>query len=344
MTFLQVDSTEVADSHNLEEPTVGERQTDVVQQQNIVPITSKPVRNHIKKDTLQTYTFTEEKGQENESDTDSLQLYEEAITECEDSDELPLYYKENYFFSDSLLYSKGTRALNGISGNPLPYTIRNDNMITSILLVCFILVLIGLSKTGRLIARQTKGFFNEHRKHTAEYTETTNEYRFQFFLVLQSCLLFALLSFIYTQQFADTTFFIMPIYLQLTIFFAVFVAYFSIKTLLYWVVNSVFFDKSSNMVWLKSLLFITSVEGIALFPLVVILSYINLPIIYGTFYLCFVIIIVKILLFYKCFVTFFRQKVFCLQIILYFCALEIIPLLFLWGTLVKIIDCFKINI
>ncbi len=344
MTFLQVDSTEVVDSHNLEEPTVAERQTDVVQQQNIVPKKSTPVRNQIQTDTLQTYSLTEEIGQEDETDTDSLQLYVEAITESEDSDELPLYYKENYFFSDSLLYSKGTVGLNGVAGDPVPYTIRNDNMITSILLVCFILVLIGLSKTGRLIVRQTKGFFNEHRKHTAEYTETTNEYRFQFFLVLQSCLLLSLLAFIYTHELVDTTFFIMPIYLQLTIFFGIFVAYFSLRTLLYWIVNSVFFDKSSNTVWLRSLLFITSVEGLALFPLVVIFSYIELPLIYGIFYLCFVIIIVKILLFYKCFVTFFLHKVFGLQIFLYFCALEIIPLLFLWGTLVKIIDCFKINI
>ncbi len=344
MTFLQTDTTEVTGGHNIAEPTVGEGQTDVVQQQNSELRPLKSVKNHIQKDTAQTFMQIASAGQDSISGTDTLQLYEEEIAENVDSVELPLYYRDNYFFPDSLLYSKGTGGRSGVAGDPLPYSVKGDNLITSILLVCFILVLLGLSKTGRLIARQTKGFFNEHRRHTAEYTETTNEYRFQFFLVLQTCILFAVLSFLYTQKFVDTTFFVMPVYLQLAIFFGVFVVYFFIKPLLYLIVNSVFFDKGENAIWFKSLLFITSVEGLALFPLVVILSYIDFSYIYGAFYVCFVIIMVKILLFYKCFVTFFRQKVFCLQIILYFCTLEIIPLLFLWGTLVNIIDCFKISI
>ncbi len=339
MTFFQTDSTQVVSSQNVVEPTATEKQAYAVQQQQSSLYKSVPA--HIQKDTvMQTFLHTDTVGNE----TDTLQLYEEDIAESGDSIVLPLYYKENYFFPDSLLNSSVAGGRNGVAGDPLPYTIRNDNVITSVLLLCFILVLIGLSKTRRLIYWQTKGFFNEHRRHTVEYTETTNELRFQFFLVLQTCLLFALLAFIFTQELVDTTFFMMSNYMQLAIFFGIFVAYFIVRSLLYWLVNSVFFDKTSNTIWVKSLLFITSVEGIALFPLVVVLSYIEIPILYGAFYLCFVIIIVRILLFYKCFVTFFRQKVFCLQIILYFCTLEIIPLLFLWGTLVNIIDCFKINI
>ncbi|MCD8202600.1 MAG: DUF4271 domain-containing protein, partial [Prevotella sp.] len=291
MTFLQADSTEVVGSHNIAEPTVAERQMDVVQQQNSELRQSKPVQNHIQKDTTQAFMQIEGNVQDGESGTDTLQLYEEEITENEDTVELPLYYRDNYFFPDSLLYSKGTGGRTGVAGDPLPYTVKNDNLITSILLICFILVLVGLSKTGRLIARQTKGFFNEHRRRTAEYTETTNEYRFQFFLVLQTCILFALLAFLYTQKFTDTAFFVMSIYLQLTIFFGAFVVYFILKSLLYLIVNSVFFDKNNNAIWFKSLLFIYSIEGIALFPLVVILSYIDFSYIYGAFYIGFVIII-----------------------------------------------------
>ncbi|MCD8297963.1 MAG: DUF4271 domain-containing protein [Prevotella sp.] len=343
MTFSQTDSTEVVGYHDVTEPAATERQMVAAQQQH--QNLSKPLPAHTQKDTIAQLSLQDDNIiQASENDSDTLQLYEEELSENSDSTGMPLYYKENCFFPDSLLNSNIAGGQNGVAGDPIPYTIRNDNVITSVLLLCFILVLIGLSKTGRLITRQTKGFFNEHRRHTAEYTETSNELRFQLFLVLQTCLLLSLLSFIFTQQLVDTTFFILSNYMQLTAFFCVFALYFIGKSLLYWIVNSVFFDKQSNTIWFKSFLFITSVEGIALFPLVVVLSYIEMPILYGALYLGFVIIIVRILLLYKCFVTFFRQKIFCLQIILYLCTLEIIPLLFLWGTLVNMIDCFKINI
>ena len=56
-----------------------------------------------------------------------------------------------------------------------------------------------------------------------------------------------------------------------------------------------------------------------------------------------VLIIVKILVLFKCFLIFFRQSVVKLQIILYFCTLEIIPLLLLWVAMVYTANSLKIN-
>jgi len=53
--------------------------------------------------------------------------------------------------------------------------------------------------------------------------------------------------------------------------------------------------------------------------------------------------LVKILTFYKSYIIFFKQKRYFLQIILYFCALEIVPLFALWGGLLSIVDLFKIK-
>ena len=52
----------------------------------------------------------------------------------------------------------------------------------------------------------------------------------------------------------------------------------------------------------------------------------------------------KILTFYKSFTIFFYQKGGFLQIILYFCALEMIPLMMLWSGLLVITENLKINI
>ena len=73
------------------------------------------------------------------------------------------------------------------------------------------------------------------------------------------------------------------------------------------------------------------------------MSYFDLSVQNAVAYVAFVTVLVKISLFYKSFILFFRQKVFFLQIILYFCALEIMPLLSLWGVLVQIVEQLKIN-
>jgi hypothetical protein len=56
-----------------------------------------------------------------------------------------------------------------------------------------------------------------------------------------------------------------------------------------------------------------------------------------------VLILTKILTISQSWFIFFRQISFFLQIILYLCALEIIPLLSLGGILVLVTDLLKVN-
>ena len=88
---------------------------------------------------------------------------------------------------------------------------------------------------------------------------------------------------------------------------------------------------------------ISAMEGIALFPIVMLQSYFGISVQSAIIYAAIVLILVKLLTIYKCFVIFFRQNGAILQIILYFCALEIIPMLALAGFLVMIVDYLKIN-
>ena len=57
----------------------------------------------------------------------------------------------------------------------------------------------------------------------------------------------------------------------------------------------------------------------------------------------FILLLTKILTFFKLWAIFFRQTGYFLQIILYLCALEIIPLLSLVGVLSLIADVLKVN-
>lgn len=257
--------------------------------------------------------------------------------------DLPQYYRQNFFSTDSLWHPELNGGRYGIAGDPVPYTIKSDNMITGLLLGCFILALIAFSKSRWFIMRQAKNFFRIQRSGTTEITETTNEFRFQFFLVAQTCLSLSLVSFIYAQEYNSDTFLVSSQYQLIAMFFGVFAGYFTLKSLLYTFVNWVFFGNRQNEQWLKSYLFITSVEGVAMYPFVVSQAYFGLSVKNTILYIIAIVIFSRLLSLYKCFLIFFREKGVYLQIILYFCALEIMPLLAICGGLSVLINYLNIN-
>lgn len=257
---------------------------------------------------------------------------------------LPVYYEESYFSGDSLLHPEIQGGRHGVAGDPVPYTMRDDDIITGLLLVCFILVVVALSNSRRFIVRQLKDFLYVPHSGVSAITETTSEVRFQFFLVLQTCLQFSIFQYFYTQNYIGSTFVLDSQYHLIAIYFSMFAGYFILKGLLYMIVDSVLLDAKKNLQWMKSLLFITSTEGVLLLPVVLLQVYFDLEIQNVVIYFIGVLILVKILTFYKCYFIFFRKAGAILQIILYFCALEIVPIAALWGALVITGNHLKINI
>ena len=86
-----------------------------------------------------------------------------------------------------------------------------------------------------------------------------------------------------------------------------------------------------------------SCQGVALFPMVMLLSYFDFPLQIAVIYTLTILGLVKLLAFLKAYIIFFRRNVVFLQIFLYFCALEVILLFALWGGLVLISHYLKIN-
>lgn len=255
----------------------------------------------------------------------------------------PVHYIEQLFRRDTTLFKGAELGRGGVAGDPVPYSVRGDDVLTALLLVCFIAALAAYKGTRRFFSMQAKRFFRSRETAADDMPETTAELRSQAFFMLQTCLLLALVSFVYTLENVADTFVLSSQYQLVAVFFGMYVAYFAAKMLVYWLVNNVFFGRRNSTRWLKSLMFAVSVEGVALFPLVLLMSYFDLSMQNATFYVAIVIVLVKISLLYKAFVLFFRQKALFLQIILYFCALEIVPLLSLGGILVKVVEHLEIN-
>lgn len=257
--------------------------------------------------------------------------------------ELPLYYKDNYFASDTLYHAELRSELPGMDAEKAPYTLRHDNVITLSLLVSFVLGVVSLSGAREFILRQASRFFRLPRENDGNLSETTSELHFQIFLVLQTALMVSLLAYFFTLNRYGDTFRVPTRYHVLAIFFGVTVAYLVVKSTLQHLVAIVFFDEASTRVWNNNQLFLYGLEGLLLFPLVLSNIYFTFTTETSLVYLAIVVIFVKILTFYKAFVIFFRHDGTYVQIILYFCTLEIVPLAALAGTVAQIGSYLTIN-
>ena len=274
---------------------------------------------------------------------DTLHLPGQGIPRDLKEVNLPHYYRENFFSNNTMYHPELSIERIGISGDPIPYTIQNDSIATTILIVCFLLITFTLSRTSGFLIQQSKHFFSSNKKNQL-LKETGSEIKFQFLFILITCLLYALLYYFYTNHFISNTFIFSSEYTLLAIYGATILSFMLARMLLYHVINNIFFESKRNLQFQASLLLITSLEGVALFPLVLLLAYFQFSLQNAIYYTATIVILAKILTFYKSFTIFFKQKGDFLQIILHFCALEMMPLMMLWSGLLVITENLKINI
>ena len=127
--------------------------------------------------------------------------------------------------------------------------------------------------------------------------ETGSEIKFQFLFLFITCLLYALLYYFYTNHFVANTFVFSSEYTLLFIYGLSILIYMLGRMILYSIVNSVFFSKKENLQFQGSLLLITSLEGVALFPLVLLLAYFQFSLQNAIYYTATIVIFAKILTF-----------------------------------------------
>lgn len=254
----------------------------------------------------------------------------------------PMYHGKSLVQPDSVYRPEYAVYRQGVAGDPIPYSIAGDNLITSILLGCFILAAVAVAESGNFIQRQVKNFFHTQREGTTVITETSNELRFQAFLLVQAALLFALVFFFYSKSLPGNGTGL-PQYAVIGVFTGINVAYCALKAMVYALVGWVFFDKKKNEQWSKAYLFLNATEGMVLFPIVMLHAYFSLSIEATVVCTVSIIILSKLLALYKTYAIFFRRNGAILQSFLYFCAFEAMPLGALWGVLVFTDNYLKVN-
>ena len=255
---------------------------------------------------------------------------------------IPDYAKERFLADDSLYHPELAHEPFGVAGDPVPYNISNDNIISSLLLGCFVVTLLAFAISQNFIVHQISKFFYIPRREDIRIP-TSSELIALFFFTLQTCLLLAMTYFFYVKAHVADAFVFDEEYLFIGLLFLIIFVYTILKYPLYTLVNYTFFSGKNNGQWLYTLLLLSAIEGALLFPAILFQSYFDASPQIIVLYAVFALVLVKILTFYKCYVIFFRKNGLFLQIILYLCTLEIIPLLALWGGLGIITNALTIN-
>ena len=231
----------------------------------------------------------------------------------------------------------------GFEGIPISYSPRTDDVIALTLLACFFLSSIALARGKKFLTQQVKDFVL-HRERTSIFdSSTAADVRYLLVLVVQTCVLTGIVFFNY---FHDTCPMLMtkvsPL-LLLGIYVGFCLAYFLLKWLLYMFLGWVFFDKSKTDIWLESYSTLIYYLGFALFPFVLFLVYFDLNVTFLVSIGCVLVIFTKILMLYKWLKLFSCNIYGVFLLILYFCALEIVPCLIVYQGMIQLNNVLIIN-
>jgi hypothetical protein len=257
-------------------------------------------------------------------------------TLCADS----LGYPKAYL--DSFAWSRQGKAHAAKAADPVPYRTGADNLVASMLVVGCLVAILALARSMRFVMKMCKNMFFTENERTTTVPDTAAELRGQGWLVLFTSLLLAVTYYSYALSAAKGVTF-MPRHGLLFVYIAAVIGYFLFKTAIYQFVNWVFFDKKKIEQWNKSLLFLTAMEGIAATPAVLLFIFGNLSLSACLIIVVIVAILTKLCTFYKCYLIFFQRFGAFLQIFLYFCALELIPMVGLVELLETLNNNLKIN-
>ncbi len=219
----------------------------------------------------------------------------------------------------------------GFSAEPAPYQLWRDNWVTGTLLLAFIIIVFLINHTRHQFLLQAKNFlYTPTNAETPFAKDITFNSTAVLLMVLLLSLLGGFMTYVYTQCSFDLSLCTLSPYILLFTFTGCFLLYFLVKAALYRFVDWVFFTKTQHKLWLSAYSFVISLECLLFFPIVLIFVYFNLSIQQAILTLFAVLVLLKLLLAYKCFSIFFPYFYCLFHFFSYLCALEVVPLITLW--------------
>lgn len=226
---------------------------------------------------------------------------------------------------------------------PLPYFPSRDDNIALILLACFLLSSYVLAHSYKFLLQLGSSFLLHRERASIFGTSAGSDMHYLFLLVMQTCILTGLYFFVcFTSARPELLTPIGPMGLLGT-YVTCCIIYLGLKWLVYVLLGWTFFNKQLFSFWTESYTTLLYYAGFLLFPFLLLTIYLHLSlqisVIIGLILLC----LVKILILYKWIKLFCYNLFGCLLLILYFCALEIIPCIMFYKGMTQLNDCLTIK-
>jgi hypothetical protein len=264
-------------------------------------------------------------------------------TTATDSASLPeshfLYEDLGFFQGDSLLHTEVRVGQTGFNGIPRVYQLWRDDWVVLSVLMCLMLLAMIQNRIRRKFFSQAKEFFsppkNDSRK---EKNDSAFEKLAPPLMALILSIMGGLGMFMYTQKQLHLFLGQISPYILIGIYTGIWISYFIFKNLLASFVNWIFFDKIKQALWKKSCFFLFAIETPLFFWVIISTIFLNLPPAIPLWIILTIGILIKLLHLYKTFFIFFPEFYGTLHLIVYFCTLEIMPLLAVFKVLIRVTD------
>ena len=216
----------------------------------------------------------------------------------------------------------------GMQGELLPYKPESDEAVLGAIFLCFVLILLALQKGSKSLLPYLKNVVVVRRR-TSLFDERNSSSSVQTVALSLSTMVGCGLCLYH--HYADEIFFYdANHFLVLAAYFAFFVLLIAGKSIFYNFVNWIFFEREKAARWKENYWGLMAATGVVLFPTVLYVTFLDFESQNSDYLLLTILSILKILLFYKLIRNFFTHLYGVSHLILYFCALEIIPDLILW--------------
>lgn len=221
-----------------------------------------------------------------------------------------------------------------VAGESLPFCFRNDDIITSLLLLLLFVSTFIVSHGWSYLVSATGEFFQGKRHNTIFDTQDDKALHGGSILVLQTIVCMGLLAFGFLDDYYPQHLLTYSPYALLGFDIAVCMVWMMLRMGLFHLVNHILFDREACHTWMRGLWLILVASGLLLLPVTLLAIYFDLSLAIQQSTLILIGGVSEILLVYKSYITFFRHRGGILHLILYLCALEFIPLLLLWRTFI----------
>ena len=218
----------------------------------------------------------------------------------------------------------------------MPYQLRNDDIITTAILLSFMLTVWAVSRSWPYLEAWWGGFFNEERKRKKFTKHLDVQLNGCVPIMVSASLMFGILVTKYVQEFAPEVFHEFTPQVVFACGAGGILTLVVLKLLLYLLVNLTFFNNAQAGEWTASYLVTLLFEAILLLPLSVAIVFLDLPTEAQQWWVLFIISGIEVLRLIKLKVIFFRGALGYVHIFLYFCTLNLSTSLVAWRLLTQI--------